>query len=191
LTAQRREKVAEMKWSDISEGLWTIPSEEGEKGNPGFLILPPLALNIIQAQPKMPRTQYIFPAVSGSGHIAGWSSLKTAFDLRCSISPGWTIHDLRRTARTLMTKIRIESESKDANGKKILVRAIDSQVAEMIMGHAPSGVHGTYDRHDHIPEMGEALIHLADHIARLTDPKKVVMLDRADPARHQGRAAGH
>ena len=40
LTAQRREKVASMQWSDLAGNVWTIRTEEREKGNAGELVLP-------------------------------------------------------------------------------------------------------------------------------------------------------
>jgi integrase len=53
LTAQRREKVATMRWDDIVGDQWIIRSEEREKNNAGTLKLPLLALEIIKAQPKI------------------------------------------------------------------------------------------------------------------------------------------
>ncbi len=42
LTAQRRDKVASMRWDEIDDnGAWSIPSEDREKGNAGILSLPP------------------------------------------------------------------------------------------------------------------------------------------------------
>src|SRR4029078_2578359 len=38
LTAQRREKVASMKWSDLKDGEWNIPEAEREKGTAGLLV---------------------------------------------------------------------------------------------------------------------------------------------------------
>ena len=53
LTGQRRAKLATMRWSDIDEdGVWTIPTEAREKGNPGSLALPPARADIIRAQPR-------------------------------------------------------------------------------------------------------------------------------------------
>ena len=38
LTAQRRDKIASMKWEDVSaDSTWTIATEAREKGNPGEL----------------------------------------------------------------------------------------------------------------------------------------------------------
>lgn len=53
LTAQRKEKVATMRWDDVKSiaHVWTIPSELREKPNAGKLRLPPAVLDIINAQP--------------------------------------------------------------------------------------------------------------------------------------------
>ena len=40
LTAQRRDKVATMKWDDFKDGEWTIRVERREKGTAGKLKLP-------------------------------------------------------------------------------------------------------------------------------------------------------
>jgi integrase len=37
LTAQRRDKVATMKWDDVVDGEWRIPSAPREKSNAGIL----------------------------------------------------------------------------------------------------------------------------------------------------------
>ena len=52
LTGQRKEKVAAMRWEDIDGAVWTIPTEAREKGNAGVLVLPEIALEIINAQPR-------------------------------------------------------------------------------------------------------------------------------------------
>ena len=52
LTAQRRDKVAAMKWADIKDGVWTIRSAPGEKNTAATLALPEMALPIIDAQPQ-------------------------------------------------------------------------------------------------------------------------------------------
>ena len=44
LTAQRREKVASMRWDDIVDGVWTIASDKREKATAGSLQLPQAVL---------------------------------------------------------------------------------------------------------------------------------------------------
>ena len=47
LTAQRQDKLASMKWEDVKDGVWTIATEEREKGNAGVLVLPEQAVAIL------------------------------------------------------------------------------------------------------------------------------------------------
>ena len=49
LTGQRKDKVATMRWEDLDDAVWHIPSEEREKGNAGDLELPQIAIEIINA----------------------------------------------------------------------------------------------------------------------------------------------
>jgi integrase len=70
LTAQRREKVAAMKWADVSNGEWNIPRAEREKGTPPSLVLPKPALDIIYAQPRLASNEYVFAGI-GDSYISG------------------------------------------------------------------------------------------------------------------------
>ena len=49
VTAQRREKVMTMRWSDIEDGIWTVPHEDGQKGVGGRLALPAMAISELRA----------------------------------------------------------------------------------------------------------------------------------------------
>ena len=59
LTGQRRDKVASMRWEDIKDGVWIIPSEDREKGNAKVLPLPTLALEIIEARPRFAGSPFV------------------------------------------------------------------------------------------------------------------------------------
>jgi integrase len=149
LTAQRRDKVASMRWSDITEdGTWTIPTEPREKGNPGTLRLPPLAMKIIGAQPRLASNPYVFPGRS-DGPLAGFSHRHAAFMALCGVD-GWTLHDCRRTARSLMAKAGVSSEH-----------------AERALGHAIAGVEGVYNRYGYANETADALKRLARLIEKI------------------------
>src|SRR4249919_99313 len=67
LTAQRREKITTMKWSDVENGVWTIDTAEREKGNAGALALPAQAVVIINSQPRVGDNPYVFAAGRGNG----------------------------------------------------------------------------------------------------------------------------
>jgi integrase len=153
LTGQRREKVASMRWEDISiDGTWTIPTEAREKGNAGSLVLPALALDIIKAQPRFEANPYVF-ASRVSGHVKGWSKSKEQFDVKLEGVEPWVLHDLRRTARSLMSRAGVRPD-----------------ISERVLGHAIAGVEGVYDRHKYSEEKANALNQLAGLIENILRP---------------------
>ena len=152
LTAQRREKVVTMKWSAIdSNGVWTIETAEREKSNPGKLQLPQAVLDIIAAQPKFVSNPYVF-AGAGGRVMANFSAEKSRLDKASGVS-GWVIHDLRRTARSLMSRAGVNSDH-----------------AERVLGHAIGGVEQTYDRHPYFHEKADALVRLAALVELIINP---------------------
>jgi integrase len=160
LTAQRREKVAAMRWQDIAiDGTWTIPAEAREKGNALEIVLPDSALAIIKAQPRFASNPYVL-AGRGDTHFSGYSKAKAAFDAKVQI-PEWRLHDLRRTARSLMSRAGTRPD-----------------ISERVMGHAIAGVEGTYDRHSYRDEKAHALRALAGLVENILRPsaEKVVAL---------------
>ena len=97
LTAQRREKVRTMRWDDISDaGEWTISRAPREKDTGGVLVLPDVAREIIQAQPRLGDNPYVF-AGRGDGPYNGFGKSKARLDGKLPEgTAGWTVHDLRR-----------------------------------------------------------------------------------------------
>jgi integrase len=156
LTAQRLDKVATVKWDDIVDGVWNIDTEEREKGNARELVLPDLVLGVVEAQPRFAGSPYVF-AGRGARAYSGFSAAKTALDGRCGVS-GWTLHDLRRTARSLMSRAGVTSDH-----------------AERVLGHAIGGVEGVYDRHAYREEKRVALATLATLIDGVVDPRANVV----------------
>jgi integrase len=151
LTAQRYQKILTMRWTDIADGVWTIATEPREKGNPGQLLLPPQALTIIGTLPRFASNEYLFAGRTDKPRAFGaWD--KAQFDKLCGVT-GWRLHDLRRTARSLMSRAGVLSEH-----------------AERVLGHAIGGVEGIYDQHDYSDEKAQALLKLAALISRITDP---------------------
>jgi integrase len=193
LTAQRKAKVATMRWSNIGsveiddveesrepdgtivkrirretiDGVWCVPQAPREKEAGGALILPEVARTIIEAQPRLAGSDYVFSSRSPSGHVhTGMFSLKESFDklLPPDFKP-YRLHDLRRSARSLMSAAKC-----------------DRDAAERTLGHKVAGkVEGTYDRFPYIREKGEVLQRLADYIAIIlagpTIDQKVVPLE--------------
>jgi integrase len=68
-------------------------------------------------------------------------------------TPPWRTHDLRRTARSLMSRAGVRPD-----------------IAERVLGHAIPGVAGTYDRHPYAEQKAAALQALATLVERIVDP---------------------
>jgi integrase len=144
LTAQRSRKVAAMKWADVEDGAWSVPKGPREKDTGGTLALPPMARAVVEAQPRLTSNPHVF-AGRGSGPYRGFSAGKATLDTHLpKNTPQWQIHDLRRTARSLMSRAGVSSE-----------------YAERVMGHAIGGVEAIYDRHSYAREKADALKRLA------------------------------
>jgi integrase len=158
LTAQRRDKVVSMKWDDLSDGVWSVSSDsKRSKGNGGDLVLPKMALDIIQ--PRRHNGPYVFPGPRGYDHYKNYGRGKIALDEATGELPHWQLHDLRRTARSLMSRAGVRDDH-----------------AERVLGHAIGGVKGTYDRHKYTEHKREALRMLAglvDNILRDDTDQKV------------------
>jgi integrase len=141
--------VANLRWDDLdAKGVWTIRTEDREKGNPGKLQLPKAALDIIEAQPRFVGNPFVFAGKDGHA-LRRNSDAKSKLDGKCGVAD-WRLHDLRRTARSLMSRAGVQSEH-----------------AERVLGHAIKGVEGIYNRHSYDAEKTDALRKLAGLIERI------------------------
>jgi len=64
--------------------------------------------------------------------------------------PNWRLHDLRRTARSLMSRAKVPKDH-----------------AERVIGHVIGGVRETYDRYEYLDEKRDALAALARLVDRI------------------------
>jgi len=166
LTAQRRKEVAHMGRNEIgTDGIWTIPAERYKTKRPNHVPLSKSALNVIEAQPKINGCNYVFPSrentpfsAFGKSKAALDKAVRAAMKERASGAnidplPNWTLHDLRRTAKTLMARTGVRPD-----------------ISERVLGHVIAGIEGTYDRHDYANEKREALEKLAAIVGLIVNP---------------------
>ncbi len=145
LTAQRHAKITDLRWDDVDgAGVWTIRADAREKGNANHLALPPLALEIIRRQPR----------IAGKDRIFGRPHARTLAQLRQEAGvTDFVVHDLRRSARSLMSRAKVPSD-----------------VAELVLGHRLRGVRQVYDRHSYFEEKRHALNELAQLVENILHP---------------------
>jgi integrase len=162
LTAQRREKVVAMKWDDIDPGgVWTVPQiSKREKETIGRAQLPAMARAILSAIPRIGNNPFVFASTRTNSHITwviGMHKMRLDARLykRLPNMQHWVLHDLRRTARTLMARAKVSSEH-----------------AERTLGHVIGGIEGTYNRFDYLDEKSESLFKLAAILDEILHPLK-------------------
>jgi integrase len=139
LTAARRSEAAEMTWQELDGTTWILPAPRNKVKAE---LVRPLSADAMAIVKKFPKSvTYVF-AIDGEP-ITGFSSRKQGLDKASGVT-NWRIHDLRRTARSLLSRAGVSSD-----------------VAELCLGHVLPGIRGTYDRHSYLTEKADAFEKLA------------------------------
>jgi integrase len=152
LTGCRRSE-GDLRWSEIGGGVWTLPASRNKTKTELARPLSKAAQAIIEAQPWVGEFVFSFNGRRPVSH----DLCKKEIQRHCNIAD-WRLHDLRRTARTLLSRA-----------------GINPDIAERCLGHTIGGVRGTYDRHDYLPEMTHAFEALATEIDRIINPPEGVV----------------
>ena len=165
LTAQRREEVAGMRWSEISADgtIWTIPKHRAKNKRAHIVHLAPAARAILDELPRFAdaggvESDLVF-TTNGKTSVSGFTRSKNKLDEKVEAAraktaaalgkdaptplPGWRLHDFRRTAVTWMA----------ANG-------VAPHVADRLLNHVQgtiSGVAAVYQRAEFLAERKAAL----------------------------------
>jgi integrase len=180
LTAQRRGEVAGMSWPEIDGDVWVIPAERGETqghktGDQTGDMAVPLTAAVLELHGKPRKRGFVF-STNGREPFSGFSKAKRALDAevaklrkaeRRPAMPHWTHHDLRRTARSLVSRAGVSAD-----------------IAERVLGHVIPGVRGVYDRYEYIDEKRDALERLTALVEQILHPPpgNVIALSRASTA---------
>jgi integrase len=128
LTAARRGEAAALIWDEIDGTDWILPPPRNKVKVELVRPLSKAAQELIAGQPRIVDCPFVF--TYGRKALAAFSQCKEEFDEACGVT-GWTLHDLRRTARTLMSRAGVNPDT-----------------AEQCLGHLLSGVRKTYNRDD-------------------------------------------
>lgn len=142
LTAARSGELMKMRWEDINDGVLTI--HDTKAGNDFLVPLSPQVQEILSGRPKV--SEWVFPANSKTGHAMCTKSTRLKVQKATGVVE-WTNHDLRRTARTLMSQLQIKQH-----------------IRERVLNHSQGGVVGVYDLHDYLQEKADALNKLGRRI---------------------------
>jgi integrase len=165
LTGGRRNEARLLPWSEIVGSDWKLPAARNKTKVELIRPLSKAAQAVLHGLPRIGDGPLVF---SHDGRRPmELAKPKARLDAVCGVS-GWVLHDLRRTARTLMSRAGISVD-----------------IAERALGHAIGGVRGVYDQHKYHAEMQQAFEALAAQIERIINPPPA----NVTPMRRRRRAA--
>jgi integrase len=169
LTATRLREASNMSRSELSGTDWIIPAARYKTKLDHLVPLSAQARALLFSVPVVGEKGWVF-TTSGDVPIAGFSKGKRQFDARVLAElqkhdpkarplPHWTPHDLRRTARTLMSRTKV----------------VAPDHAERCLGHVIGGIRDNYDKYEYREEKAAAFEALAAQIERIVDPQPNVV----------------
>jgi integrase len=156
LTGQRPGEVGGMCWSeiDLDARTWTIPGARTKNGKEHIVHLSAIAVEVL---PRDNEREFIFGSLRGKAPAAGFGRAKARLDAAMGEGvPPWVIHDLRRSATTIMARL-----------------GIAPHVADKVLNHTAGtirGVAAVYNRFQYLDERRAALEALGRFVESLVRP---------------------
>lgn len=164
LTLVRKSELLLAQWKDVhlDEAEWHIPQENSKTGKPHIVYLSKQAVLLFKELKILAgNSAWVLPGrgtlAKPFAHNAINSALKVA--LQDQQIPAFTIHDLRRTASTLLHE-----------------KGWASDVVEKALNHTIGGVRGVYNRAEYAQQRKEMLQFWADYIDRLAPADNLVVM---------------
>jgi integrase len=155
LTAQRRDEIGGLCWSEVDfpSGTIRLSAARCKNGRAHQVPMAPAVIEILQAQPRIEGRDSIFGGGTRNGFSA-WSLSKQALDEAVTEANGkpinFRLHDLRRTTATRMADLGVQSDT-----------------IEAVLNHAKTGVGGIYNRSLQTAAKVQALQLWAAHVTTL------------------------
>jgi integrase len=153
LTGQREGEIANLRrpWINEKEQTITLPEWLTKNSKEHTFPYGNMVAEILEGIPRRNDTDLLFPCrISLERPISGWSKFKKELD---DGVPNWTLHDFRRTYRSIHGQIGTPSD-----------------IAERLINHAAAvqtEVEALYDRWHYLPQMRQAILAYEEHFKAL------------------------
>jgi integrase len=176
LTALRLNEVAGAAWPEfnLADRLWIIPAERmkgrEETAQPHAVPLTDDMLAILAALPRFKKGKHVFSLTFGEQQAWIGDKIKKDIDARIArtlkamarkrgddptdveLKP-WVNHDIRRTVRSHLSRLKVTEEAREA-----------------VMAHVRPGIKGVYDLYDYLDEKRDALTLWAARLRSIVKP---------------------
>jgi len=149
LTALRRGELAQLERTrDLFADRIVVRPEHAKTGAQHEVPLTELMRQVIAGAPAT-TSKLLFPSPATGGRLAGWT--RWVANLRQASGVDFRLHDLRRTARTLMSRLGVTED-----------------VAELAIGHVRADLVARYNKDEAWESRCDAFTRVSAHIATLT-----------------------
>ena len=149
LSGMRRNELATLRWSNIHSDRIVLPAAMTKTGVIYEVPLTDLMASILKRQPRS-TSPLVFPSNCTGGPLGSWNQSKMALMHKADAGQ-WTLHDLRRTCRTLMSRL-----------------GVPEPIAELAIGHVKASLVALYNMDEQWNGRVDAFRRVSDHIARAT-----------------------
>ena len=156
-TGARRTEAAAARWGEIAGSHWLLPAARNKAK---VDLVRPLSALALAALPDRGAGPFVFSTDHGRTPFSGFSKSKRRLDQASGVV-GWRLHDLRRTARSLMSRAGVNADH-----------------AERALGHAMPTIRGVYDRWQFLDEKAAAFEALGNLLDQIVHPR-----DNVEPIR--------
>jgi integrase len=155
LTLTRKSELRLARWSEFNlysiPAEWNIPPEHSKMGNGQIVYLSRQAVELLQLlKPMIAGNTYVLPARGSRETPTGCSTLNRALGRIPHGLQHFTVHDLRRTASTMLAE--------QGNAPDVIEKALN---------HRLRGVRGIYNRAEYGPQRLKMLQEWADYLDKL------------------------
>ena len=149
LTMARKSELLTATWAevDLGRGIWEIPAEHAKTGKAHIVYLSRQAVEILVEADETCLQGCIFPAANSTTQPMAAGTLNRSLARVKWGMPHFTIHDLRRTAATLLSEAGYPAD-----------------VIEKALNHTIKGVRGVYNRAEYGEQRREMLQAWADMV---------------------------
>jgi integrase len=162
LTMVRKSELLFAEWEemDFETSEWEIPGERTKNGKPHIVYLSRQALEIFgELKVLASGSKLVLPGRSSLAKPFSRDALNKALEgLEFGI-PAFTIHDMRRTASTLLNE-----------------KGFAGDVIEKALNHTLGGVRGIYNKAQYAEQRREMLQYWADLVESLISEEKIIRL---------------